>query len=141
MREEEYGREVVAVARGWVGTPFHWGQAVKGVGCDCLGFVGGVAAELDRPEAVAVAVQNYRKVEPRRLKARMTALFDRVSEALPGDLLLIGINGKPMHLAIYCGDGRMIHTYSKGPGKVIEVPMRRNWSAAVDSIWRWRHDH
>ncbi len=45
--------EIVAAARGWIGTPYrHQGQ-VKGVGCDCLGLVRGVWRDLygAEPEA------------------------------------------------------------------------------------------
>lgn len=136
------GAQVLAVARGWDGTPFRWAQSAKGVGCDCKGFIRGVARELGRPEADSIpgASENYRKVDPRALKRGMAALFDKVTEARPGDLLLMNLAGKPMHLAIYLGDNRMIHTYAKGPGRVIEVPMGRVWWNALDSIWRWRDD-
>lgn len=140
MMEDGFGQQVVAVARGWVGTPFHWGQSAKGIGCDCKGLIRGIARDLGRPEAetVAGATEDYRKVQPRRLMAGMAELFDPVTEARPGDLLLIQLGGKPMHLSVYCGEGRMVHTYAKGPGRVIEVPMGKAWWHAVNSIWRWR---
>jgi len=37
---------VVAAARGWLGTPYHHQAAVKGAGCDCLGLIRGVYAEV-----------------------------------------------------------------------------------------------
>lgn len=33
---------IVALARSWIGTPYHHQQSVKGIGCDCLGLVRGV---------------------------------------------------------------------------------------------------
>ncbi len=38
--------EVVAVARSWLGTPYHHQASVKGAGCDCLGLLRGVYFEL-----------------------------------------------------------------------------------------------
>ena len=45
-----FGDRVAAEAREWVGTPFKWGQSVKGEGCDCKGLIAGVARELGRAE-------------------------------------------------------------------------------------------
>ena len=41
---------IIAVARGWLGTPYHHQASVKGVGCDCLGLIRGVWRELCGPE-------------------------------------------------------------------------------------------
>ena len=38
--------DVVAVARTWLGTPYHHQASLKGVGTDCLGLVRGVLCEL-----------------------------------------------------------------------------------------------
>jgi len=45
--------EIVAAARGWLGTPYQHQASLKGVGCDCLGLVRGVWRELygQEPEA------------------------------------------------------------------------------------------
>src|SRR6187431_2045039 len=38
--------DIVRVARGWIGTPYHHQASVRGVGADCLGLVRGVWREL-----------------------------------------------------------------------------------------------
>ena len=38
--------DVVAAARGWLGTPYRHLSARRGAGCDCLGLVCGVWGEL-----------------------------------------------------------------------------------------------
>lgn len=45
--------DIVAAARGWLGTPYCHQASLKAVGCDCLGLVRGVWRELygDEPEA------------------------------------------------------------------------------------------
>lgn len=45
--------EIVAAARGWIGTPYHHQASLKGVGADCLGLVRGVWREVvgEEPEA------------------------------------------------------------------------------------------
>ncbi len=133
---------IVRVAQEWVGTPFKEQKSVKQVGCDCMGLVVGVARDLGRPEDAPhwTYKMSFRAAE---LRKGLIANFDRVDEAQPGDILLlrIGQHRKPIHLAIYAGDGRMIHTYGQGPGRVIEVPMGKIWWGALDSVWTWRrHD-
>ena len=47
--------DIVAAARGWLGTPYRDQASLKGVGCDCLGLVRGVWREVlgDEPSAAA----------------------------------------------------------------------------------------
>lgn len=42
---------VVAIARDWLGTPYHHQASLKGVGTDCIGLVRGVYRELYDHEA------------------------------------------------------------------------------------------
>ncbi len=133
--------QIIAEARSWIGTPFHWEASVKGVGCDCKGLVAGVARNLGRPEAAsrfASATAYNRKIDTKLLKQGLTELFDPAPIPMPGDVLLLRVAGIPMHLAIMVSDCRMVHTYGKGPRMVIEVPMGSIWKSAIDSAWAWR---
>jgi NlpC/P60 family putative phage cell wall peptidase len=38
--------DIVTEARTWLGTPFHHAAALRGVGCDCVGIVIGIARAL-----------------------------------------------------------------------------------------------
>ncbi|AMK19327.1 NlpC/P60 family protein [Sphingobium sp. MI1205] len=132
---------IVAEARSWIGTPFHWEASVKGVGCDCKGLVAGVARALGLTEAESVfarATAYHRSIDAAYLRQGLAALFDQAEEARPGDVLLLRVGGKAQHLAILTEPGRMIHTYGKGPKCVVEVPMGAIWCAAIDSSWAWR---
>lgn len=130
-------------AHEWIGTPFHWGAAVKGVGCDCKGLIAGVAAECGREEAKSVEAlacdYGAGKFTPQRLRSGLQRLFDKVSEAQPGDVLLMTLKGVPQHLAI-CVEAeggkpvRMVHTY---PGRGV-VKAKVGSMHRIDSIWRWR---
>ncbi len=136
------GHEIADRAREWVGTPFAWQQAAKGRGCDCKGLIAGIARELGRPEGQSVEallIGDHRgRVPVSDLKHGLARLFDKAEIAREGDILLMRVGGKAQHLAIYVGNGRMVHCYQKGPGRVIEVPMGDVWWRAVDSVWRWR---
>ena len=138
---------IVVEARSWIGTPFQWQASVKGAGCDCKGLIAGIARELRLPEADSLYARlaNYRpgKVDTKLLKAGLAEMFDPATAPLPGDLLLLRVGGLPQHLAILSegnpsDGGRMIHTYGKGPARVIEVPMGHAWRSALDSAWSWR---
>ncbi len=39
---QNHTQPIVALARSWIGTPYHHQAAVCGIGCDCLGLVRGV---------------------------------------------------------------------------------------------------
>lgn len=137
------GAEIAAVAEGWVGVPFRWQGSVK-AGCDCKGLIAGIAREAGRPEATdpeLVAGDYGGKVDTRRIRATLERLFDRVptSDRQPGDLLLLRLDGKAQHLAIYAPQpgkpDRAIEAMPSGPAKV--RPAR--WPEhRIDSVWRWR---
>lgn len=131
---------LVETARGWIGTPFEWQASVRGRGCDCKGFVWGVARELDLPEAkvLEVAIANYRRnFTSDLLLSGLEAALRRVKDPLPGDVLAIEIGKprRPRHLAILTTDGRMVHCYGAGPQRVVEVPVGR--SRPIHSFWTW----
>ncbi len=85
---------VLALAEGWIGTPYRHQGATKGVGCDCLGLVRGIWRELygEEPEAVPAYAPDWaeRSGEERLLQAAGRH-FGRVAsfeESRPGDLVL-----------------------------------------------------
>lgn len=45
MTERQERDRVVACARSWVGTPYHHGASLKGVGADCARLIDGAFAE------------------------------------------------------------------------------------------------
>lgn len=132
--------EIAAEAESWIGTPFVWQAACKGVGADCKGLLAGVARECGRPEArtVEALCGDYSAIVPvARLRSGLARLFDRVSERQPGDILLIACGGKAQHLAIAAPQPgkpyRVIEAMHNGPMQV--RPFKRE---TVDSVWRWR---
>lgn len=131
---------IVAEARSWLGTPFHWQQSTKGRGCDCKGLVSGVARALGRPEAeslYACRADYGHVVDVRLLREGLAATFEKRSDPELGDVLLLRIGGKAQHLAILAGK-TMIHTYGAGPRRVVEVPFSHVWRASLDSVWGWK---
>lgn len=138
------GEAVAAEAREWAGTKFVWQASQKGVGCDCKGLVWGVARELGFPEAASLyaSIADYspkRPVDGKLLREGMASLFDPVTEMEAGDILLLKIAGKPAHLAIYVGGGRVVHAQIGPKDWVKETRAEALLKMfPLDSIWRWR---
>lgn len=117
-------QDVVRVARGWLLTPFHHQASVKGVGCDCIGLVAGVAAELGMPEARTwlqdVRCHSYTaEPDPHMLleAAREYLVEIPIASMRMGDIPLMRVrNGtKPQHFGILSSDvpRYLIHAYAQ----------------------------
>lgn len=99
---------VVAAADELVGTRYRYGGTSPKTGFDCSGFVHWVYSRqgIDLPRTT------------RGLTTAGTRIPARRAELLPGDLLLFAGHGtRVTHVAIYVGDGRIIHA-SSGQGEV-----------------------
>lgn len=106
---------LVAVARAQVGSRYVRGGQSPRRGFDCSGLVKYVLAafHLDAPRTA-------------RLQATLgDSVVRDTSQLLPGDLLTFGRpRGRISHIAIYVGDGRMVHASVKA-GRVIETAIAR----------------
>jgi len=98
--------DIVALARGWLGTPYHHQASLKGVGCDCLGLIRGVYAEAcgqpaetpppySRDWAEASGRETMIEAAGRHLRAVSPA------DAEPGDVLIFRL--RPGAMAKHAG--------------------------------------
>ena len=113
MTEYRYGKGVTDVqmaiceyARQFVGNPYRWGGTSLTRGADCSGFTLSVYA-------------NYGVSLPHSSKAQANC-GTRVdlSEVQPGDLIFYGGNNIH-HVAMYIGNGQIVHAQSSDTGIVI----------------------
>lgn len=164
MSKPGFGDLVAEEARSWDGTPFVWGQSQKRVGCDCKGFVAGVARELGRPEASSFygRFATYRRGAPlpvELLKEGLTELLDPLPAGSPlerGAVLLLKVGGRAQHLAIvtatdcgrdpcpYAGRGTpcgfAMHAQLAPNDRVKETSLHALLKAtSLDSVWTWRN--
>jgi NlpC/P60 family putative phage cell wall peptidase len=140
---EAFAERVVAVARGFIGTPYRHQGSLKGVGCDCLGLIRGVWRELygAEPEVPAAYAADWaeRAGEERLLQAaaRHCGGVLPVSALRPGDLLIfrwrVGVAAK--HAGIAAPDERFIHAYEQGA--VIESPLVPSWRRRIAGVFRF----
>lgn len=90
-----------------LGTRYRWGGATPQSGFDCSGFVQYVYA------ANGVSLPRT----SRQQAAMGSPVPTRLDAFRPGDLLVFASNGRTVdHVAIYAGEGRIIHSSQSGGG-------------------------
>lgn len=141
------GAMVAAEVEKWNRTPFHPQAASCGHGVDCKGLPWGVARDLGFPEAESYYAKfiaydlGARKGFPYQLlREGMAALFDRVEDIQPGDILLLKFGNRPCHIAIASrNEGRAWHAQISPNAYVKEATLRSLLKMfPLDSVWRWR---
>lgn len=126
MGESEERARVVAAARGWVGTPYHAGAAVKGAGVDCARILLEVFAEaglVERftPEPYARDWHMHRSDEVYAdTVARFAHEIPPVAPFLAGVVLLFRQGRTFSHGAIVTAWPFIVHAYADA-GVVEEV--------------------
>ena len=137
---------IVRVARSWLGTRYaHQGRR-KGVGVDCIGFVGGVALELGIAEATQWLADRtcaaYGRIpDSAMLLGACERYLDpiRPAEALPGDVLVMRFDADPQHFALLSAlDPRyIVHAFAQAR-RVVENRLDDAWSRRVCRAFRFR---
>jgi NlpC/P60 family putative phage cell wall peptidase len=138
--------QVIIEARRWIGTPWKHQQFMRGVGCDCIGLIGGVALALGLPGAEewrdTPAFHNYgRRPDPELLLRGCDLLMQRIElgAARIGDVLVMRFTEHPQHFA-FISDGdppRIIHAYAQAR-KVTEQRLDATWEARILRAYRLR---
>lgn len=133
------GPRVVAMARGWIGTPYLHQASRRGAGCDCLGLVRGIWREIrgGEPEPVPAYAMDWSEPQgEERLWAAAARHLRRKDhrEAALGDVILFRMRDGAVakHLGVQSETGaapRFIHAYS-GHG-VVESPLSLPWARRV----------
>ncbi|WP_306133123.1 NlpC/P60 family protein [Roseivivax marinus] len=128
--------EIVAAARGWLGTPYRHQAAVRGAGADCLGLLRGVWRDVIGPEPETPPAYTRDWSEPqgeeRLWAAALRHLVPADGPVRDGDVLLFRMRaaGVAKHLGIAAGSGTtVIHAYS-GHG-VVETALTRAWTRRI----------
>lgn len=131
--------DVVATARGWIGTPYLHQASCRGAGCDCLGLVRGVWRELAgaEPEPTPAYTQDWSEPQGDEAlwRAALRHLRQRASgDEAPGDLILFrmrsGAVAKHLGIAARVGPApTFIHAYS-GHG-VVESALTSPWQRRI----------
>lgn len=127
-------QDIVAEAREWIGTPFIHQQSAKGVGCDCIGLVRGVA---DHFNIAYTMPEDYSRMPDNTIRHWCDKNLVQVpaSSLQPGDILVMRFLNRAQHFGIYTGDA-IIHCYEGGPGRVIQHVLDDSWKARIVFVYR-----
>lgn len=148
-------KQVVEVARSYVGTPWIHGACLKGVGIDCAQLLFAVFREcgidvevpprytlFDQFHVLHSQVKRYcKRIERIRnvedIDEKNFVLEDYTTKWREGDILLYRAKLMHNHAGIYSGEGTMIHAYSS-PGfmRVVEQPIDYSWYIRLHSVYR-----
>jgi len=140
------GDRVVAAARGWLGTPYHHQAAVKGAGCDCLGLIRGVYAEVMGAEPETPPPYSRDWGEMRAEETLLDAADRHLIEVppwqdiTPGDVLIFRMRKGAIakHAGIVTAatgrsPTRMIHA-QEGAG-VVEISLSAWWVRRIVGVF------
>lgn len=134
---------IITQARTWLGTPFHHQGRLKGIGCDCLGMIIGIADELQltHDDVLLSSLDHTSYSHTPNTAALLTAMeayLQEVTDIQPGDIALMQIQNNPQHLGIITdypgGKLGIIHALS-GQG-VVEHILSDNWKRRIYRLYR-----
>ena len=143
------GAQIVAAARGWIGTPYVHQASCKGAGADCLGLIRGVWRDCVGPEPLRLPAYTPDWSEAsgnEALFAGAAALLMPLApgEEAPGDVMLFRMRRGAVakHLGILAGGNpgpvagaSFIHAYT-GHG-VVESPLTPPWARRIVAYFRF----
>ena len=137
--------DIAALARTWMGTPYHHQASTKGAGTDCLGLLRGVwrAVYGADPCAIPPYSMDWSEAGAREdlMQAADTWLIRKdIFDAATGDVLLFRMRAGAVakHLGIVGAVGpnpTFIHAYS-GHG-VIESPLSDPWARKIAARYQF----
>ncbi len=133
--------QIVALARGWLGTPYHHQASLRGVGTDCIGLVRGIWRELygEEPEPIPAYSGDWAEATGTEtlLAAATRHLQPTACAPTTGDVVIFrlrpGVVAK--HTGIITGPCSFIHAMEGGP--VCEVALAGWWRRRIVGTFRF----
>ncbi|TVS01350.1 MAG: peptidase [Rhodobacteraceae bacterium] len=127
--------EIVALARLWLGTPYHHRASSCGVGADCLGLIRGVwrSRHGDEPEALPPYTPSWaERGETEHLWQALATYLRPVASPADGQVLLFRLQARALakHVGIQTQAGRaFIHACPRAG--VAEAPLSAPWACRI----------
>lgn len=139
--------EIVAAARGWIGTPWRHQGRVKGLGVDCVGLPIMVAHGLGIPAKDGHMVDpleycNYPEdpLDGRVLLVSQKLMVEKQTAPLPGDVICFRFGAIPRHLGIVSDmpatlDRLGIVHVNRMVGRVVEHRLDHKWRRRIAAVF------
>lgn len=105
--DEVLGQAIANYAQNFIGNPYVWGGTSLTKGADCSGFVQSVFAHFDI-KLPRTTYEQYPGVE-----GYASPIYISEVDLKPGDLIFYYANVS--HVAIYIGDGKVVHASKAAP--------------------------
>ena len=135
-------RDIVALARETLGTPYRHQGRGGGLALDCAGVPVHVATRLGIP--LTDYTRYGRLPIPGEMRAALDSHLQRVTreQMQPGDVAWIRFRAEPQHLAVvgdyHLGGLSLIHAYNgAGLSRVVEHRLDAAWLARIVAVWRY----
>lgn len=142
MTEYEARERLAAVARSWIGTPFFPGQAVKGVGADCVQFALAVYKEAGiAPADMKLPAYDLGGGDHLVFSIVLTWLktcpYVALESDMPGmgSLITLRVGRVDHHVGIMVAKRKFVHAIRKYG--VVEMDIADStWAEKLKSSWR-----
>ena len=126
------GSQIAQFAVNYVGNPYVWGGTSLTKGADCSGFVLSVLSNF------GIKVPRVADDQMKGAQAGYKAVEVSVSDMLPGDLVFYGSANYASHVAIYIGNGNIVHASNSQPypqGGIKISPYNYNTPIRIVRYW------
>lgn len=139
-------RRVVAIARRWLGTPYHHQASCIGVGTDCVGLIRGIHRELAGADVIEPVAYTRDWADTTGAETLIAAARRHLVEigpaaAQPGDVLVFryraGLPAK--HAGLLATSATMIHAMEGAP--VAEVALCPWWRRRIAAAFAFPEPH
>lgn len=131
------GALIAERALDWIGVPYQhcaWSR----FGCDCTGLLLGIAHELGLTDWVPTSYsRSVAKGQLRENLERFCTVVQDGEPMEPGDVVLFEIRGVETHVAIWIGDGTIVHSMN-GTKSVARHGYAEKWQKRARAVYRWR---
>ena len=132
--------DIVALARSWIGTPYHHQASTLGAGVDCIGLVRGVYRALYGREAEALPGYSRDWAEAGGIETLMAAAGRHLvaidaNQARPGEVVVFRYRTGSVakHAAILATPATFIHALEGAA--VSEVPFSAWWQRRIAGVF------
>lgn len=131
--------KLIQIAKEWVGTPWVHNQSVKGLGCDCVGFIVGIGREAGIiPNNFQL--ENYNRI-PRQNELIKTfdnlPFVEAISDYQAEDILIIKLGNIAGHVALCLGD-EIIHSDVQFGVHIVSINYYKNLICKTYRIKSWQ---